>query len=151
MITLENWRSRMSEDLRLGDYSPKTQKSYLLAARQLVEWIGREPATWTEDDVRQYFLFLREKRRLSPSAINVALHGIRFFVRHTLVQDWPALELIRVARPKRLPVVLSREEVRAVLGAVRHPMRRMALTTIYGLGLRLGETLRLRARAHRFG
>ena len=144
MVTLDNWRSRMSEDLRLRDYSPKTQTSYLLAVRQLVDWVGREPATWTEDDIRQYFLYLREEKKASPSSINVALCGIRFFVRHTMGEDWPVLELIGVKRPKRLPVVLSRKEVRAVLKVVRDPMRRTMLTTIYGLGLRLGEALRLR-------
>jgi integrase len=143
MVTLDNWRSRMSEDLRLRDYSASTQEAYLLVVRQLVEWVGREPATWTEDDVRHYFLYLREDKKAAPSSINVALNGIRFFITHTLGEDWPVLELITVARRKSLPVVLSRQEVRAVLSVVRHPMRRMALTTIYALGLRLGEGLRL--------
>jgi site-specific recombinase XerD len=145
MITIDTWRARMSEDLRLRDYSERTQTSYLLAVRQLVEWLGREPATWTEDDIRRYFLYLREDKKASPSSINVALHGIRFFVRHTMGEDWPVLERIGVKRPKRLPVVLSRREVRTVLSVVREPMRRLMLTTIYGLGLRLGEALSLRA------
>ncbi|MCP5042330.1 MAG: tyrosine-type recombinase/integrase [bacterium] len=143
MITLETWRSRMSEDLRLRDYSPRTQEGYLLAARQFVDWVGREPETWTEDDVRGYFLYLREDKKLSPSSINVTLHALRFFVLHTLGHDWPVMELLRVHRPQKLPVVLSRKEVRAVLSVVRDPMRRMAFTTIYALGLRLGEALRL--------
>lgn len=145
MITLKNWRTRMSEDLRLADYSPRTQEAYLLAARQLVEWVGREPATWSEDDARRYFLYLREEKRLAPSSINVRLHGIRFFVAHTLGRDWSVLDLISVARTKKLPVVLSRPEVRKLLGVVRRPMYKIALTTIYGLGLRLGEALALRA------
>jgi len=144
MVTRDNWRSRMSEDLRLRDYSDKMQSSYLLAVRQLLQWLDREPATWTEDDIRRYFLYLREEKGAAPSSINVALHGIRFFVRHTLGEDWPVLELIGVKRPRRLPVVLSRPEVRTVLSVVRDPMRRTMLTTIYGLGLRLGEALRLR-------
>ncbi len=74
MITLENWRTRMSEDMRLCDYSPRTQEAYLLVARQLVEWVGGEPADWTEGDIRRYFLYLREDKKLSPSSINVALH-----------------------------------------------------------------------------
>ena len=52
MITLNNWRTRMSEDMRLCDYSPKTQQAHLLATRQLVEWVGREPADWAEEDIR---------------------------------------------------------------------------------------------------
>lgn len=143
-ITLDNWHARMSEDLRLRDYSERTQEGYLLVVRQLVQWLDREPALWTEQDIRRYFLFLREGKKAAPSSINVALHGIRFFVRHSMGLDWPVLELIGVKRPKRLPVVLSRKEVRTVLSVVRQPMRRVMLTTIYGLGLRLGEAQRLR-------
>ena len=69
--------------------------------------------------------------------------ALRFFFSHTLQRDWPVFELLRVNKPRMLPVVLSVGEVRTVLGAVRHPVRRMALSTIYALGLRLGEGLRL--------
>ena len=93
MITLDNWRTRMSADMRLCDYRPKAQQAYLLA-RQLVECVGQEPADWAEEDIRRYFLYLRENKKLAPSSINVRLHGIRFFVRRTLGQDWRVLELI---------------------------------------------------------
>ena len=56
-------------------------------------------------------------------------------------RDRPIFELLRVNKPRVLPVVLSRPEVRSLLGAVQHPVRRVALTTIYALGLRLGEGL----------
>lgn len=145
MITRDNCLERMSEDMRLRDYRPKTQRAYLWAVKQLVTWLDREPALWTEEDIRKFFLYLREEKKAAPSSINVILQGIRFFLRHTMELDWPVLEIIGVNLPRKLPVVLSRKEVRAVLSVVRDPMRRMALTTIYGLGLRLGETLRLRA------
>jgi site-specific recombinase XerD len=93
--------------------------------------------------VRSYFLYLREDEQLSPSSINLAVHALRFFFKHTLQRDWPVFELLRVHKPRMLPVVLSTSEVRAVLSAIRHPVRRMALLTIYALGLRLGEGLRL--------
>lgn len=145
MITRDNWRVRMSEDMRLRDYAAKTQQAYQLAVKQLVAWLDCEPTLWTGDDIRQYFLYLREEKQAAPSSINVALHGIRFFLRHTMGRDWPVLELIGVKLPRKLPVVLSRKEVRCILSVVRDPMRRMMLTTIYGLGLRLGEALRLQA------
>ena len=47
--------------------------AYLLATRQLVEWVGREPATWTEEDIRAYFLYLRDEAKLAPSSVNVRL------------------------------------------------------------------------------
>lgn len=145
MVTLENWRERMSEDMRLRDFRPRTQEAYLLAVRQFIERVAREPETFTDEDVRAYFLYLREERKLAPSSINIAVHAVRFFVMHTMQRDWNVLDLIRVNMPRSLPVVLSAGEVRAVLRAVRHPVRRMALTTIYALGLRLGEGLALEA------
>ncbi len=143
MVTLQNWRARMSEDMRLRDFRPRTQGSYLLAVRQFIDRVAREPETFTDDDVRAYFLYLREEKKLAPSSINIALHALRFFFIHTMQRDWAIFDLLRVNRPSTLPVVLSRTEVRAILGAVRNPVRRMALTTIYALGLRIGEGLAL--------
>ncbi len=145
MITLENWAERMSEDMRLHDFREKTQKSYALVVRQFLRHVEREPEEMTEDDLRGYFLYLREEKKAAPSSINVAVHGLRFFFIHTLQRDWPILDLIKAKQPKKLPVVLSEGEVRAVLGVVRQPVRRAALTAIYGLGLRLNEGLRLEA------
>ncbi|MBK6520796.1 MAG: tyrosine-type recombinase/integrase [Polyangiaceae bacterium] len=93
--------------------------------------------------MRRYFLYLRETKKLAPSSINIVVHALRFFLVHTLQRDWAILDLLRVNKPRTLPVVLSTRETRAVLGAVRHPVRRVALTTIYALGLRLNEGLAL--------
>jgi integrase/recombinase XerD len=143
MITFENWQTRMSEDMRLRDYRPRTREGYQLAVRLFLDWGKTEPYQLTEDQVRAYVLYLREQKKQAPSSINVAICGIRFFCTQTLAQDWPVFELLRVNKPRVLPTVLSTTEVHAVLAAVREPVRRMALCTIYGLGLRLGEALRL--------
>lgn len=145
MVQLTNWRERMSEDMRLRDFRARTQEGYLLAVRQFIEHYEREPETFTDDDVRAYFLYLREEKKLAPATINIAVHALRFFFIHTLQRDWAIFDLLRVNKPRILPVVLSRSEVRLILGAVRLPVRRMALTTIYALGLRLGEALGLEA------
>lgn len=145
MVTLQTWRERMSEDMRLRDFRPRTQEGYLLATRQFIDHVRREPDTFTDDDVRAYFLYLREDRKLAPSSINIAVHALRFFFIHTLQRDWAIFDLLRVHKPRMLPIVLSRGEVRTLLGAVHHPVRRMALATIYALGLRIGEGLSLEA------
>ncbi|MFI4931928.1 MAG: integron integrase, partial [Burkholderiales bacterium] len=111
-----------------------------------MEWVKRGPEALRDEDVRAYFLHLREGKKLAPSTINVAVHAqgaLRFFFLHTLQRDWSIFDLLRVNRPRLLPVVLSPAEVRAILGAVRHPVRRMALAAIYALGLRLNEGLSL--------
>jgi integrase/recombinase XerD len=143
MVTIDTWQARMSEDMRLRDFRPRTQEGYMAAARQFIEWIKRGPETATDKDVRAYFLYLREEKQLAPSTINVALHALRFFFIHTLQRDWQVFDVLRVHKPRMLPVVLSPSEVRLVLSGVRHPVRRMALATIYALGLRLNEGLSL--------
>lgn len=143
MVTLESWWARLSEDMRLRDFRPRTQEAYAFAVKQFVTHVQREPATYTQEDVRAYILHLREEKKLAPSSINVAVYALRFFFVHTLQHDWAVFDLLRVNMPRMLPVVLSTGEVRSVLNAVRHPVRRMALTTIYALGLRLGEGLAL--------
>jgi len=137
------WLLRMRDDMRLRDFRPRTQEAYELAARLLVRHVGRPPESLSEDDLRAYFLHLREVRKIAPSTLNVAVHGIRFLFMHTLGRDWAFFDLLRVNKPRTLPVVLATAEVRAVLAAVRHPVRRVALATIYALGLRLGEALAL--------
>jgi integrase/recombinase XerD len=133
----------MSEDMRLRDFRPRTQEGYALAVRLFLDWAKLEPEDLTEDVVRAYFLHLRDEKKQAPSSINIAVCALRFFFSHTMQRDWPVFELLRVHKPRLLPVVLSTTEVRTILGAVRHPVRRIALTTIYALGLRLGEGLRL--------
>lgn len=137
------WRERMSEDMRLSDFRQRTQEHYLGAATQFVKWLGRSPETVTDDDVRNYFLYLREDKQLSPSTIHVTLYGLQYLMQHTLQRTLPVFKLLRVNRPRLLPVVLSQPEVRSVLQVVRDPVRRMLLTSIYALGLRLGEGLSL--------
>jgi site-specific recombinase XerD len=133
----------MSEDLRLHDLRPRTIGAYLLAVRLFLERTGRAPEDASEQDVRRYVLHLRDECKQSPSTVNIAICALRFFFTHTLPREYEVFELMRVNRPRTLPAVLSRAEVHRVLGVVRHPVRRVALTSIYALGLRLGEGLRL--------
>ena len=142
-ITRNNWRARMTGDLRLADKAEATRRSYLLSTRQLFDWLEGEPELWDEDDVRRCLLF--RQPRVSPSTFNVNLNGIRFFLRTTLRRDWPLLDYVTAKRPWRLPVVLSRREVRSLIGVVRDPQKRTMLVTIYGLGLRHSEALALRS------
>lgn len=139
MVTNDTWLDRMSEDMRLRDFRPRTQEGYLAATRQFIDWLNRRPETAGEDDVRGYFLHLREDKKLAASSIHVMMYALRFFFTYTLRRELKVFELLRVNKPRLLPVVLSQPEVRSVLSVVREPVRRMALTTIYALGLRLNE------------
>jgi site-specific recombinase XerD len=134
-----DYRDRMTQDMKLRDLKPRTQEAYLQVVKQLVEHFGRHPDALTEEDLRSYFLYLREERRLAPSTVNQAVYGVRFLFEHTLGRTWSLFGILRVRHPLKLPVVLSTGEVRTLLAAIRLPVRRMALTTIYACGLRLDE------------
>lgn len=134
-------RQRMLEDLQLRGLSESTQEAYVRAVRQLAEHYGRPPDQITNEDLRQYFLHLRDVRGIAQSTLQVSLSALRFFYQYTLGKDLPTLELVRARREIKLPVVLSIAEVRQVLGCIRRLRYRACLSTIYSCGLRLREGL----------
>lgn len=129
----------MTEDMQLAGYSSKTQQAYVGAVRQLFAHFNCSPAQLTEEQLRQYFLYLANERRVSRPTATIALCGIKFFYQRTLHRDWTTLGLVRPRAEKKLPVVLSREEVHAILEQVHTPVYRACLKTIYSCGLRLRE------------
>ena len=136
-------RQRMIEDMQLRGLSEKTQESYLRAVRQLAEHYHKTPDLISEEELRQYFLYLKNVRQVSHSSCTVALCGIKFFYVRTLRREWPTLELVRSPREKKLPVVLSVAEVGQILGRVHRMKYRVCLGTLYSCGLRLQEGLHL--------
>jgi len=142
-------KQRMIEDMQLRGLAEKTQDAYLRAVRKLAEHYKRSPDQSSEEELRQYLLHLKNIKKVSQSTCAVTLNGIKFFYRHTLQREWPTLELARAPREKRLPVVLSREEVRLVLDCLRLPLYRVCLSTIYACGLRGGRRSASASRRHR--
>ena len=137
-------RKRMIEDLQLRGIGPLTQHRYVRAVQQLSEHYGKSPDTITEEELREYFLYLKNVKKWARSTSTIALCGIKFFYENTIRRDWPTLHLIRAERQKKLPVILSTGEVRRVLSSVRLLRYRACLTTIYSCGLRLQEGTHLR-------
>jgi len=132
-------RKRMIEDLQLKGYSPATQEAYLHAVCKLAGHYGKSPAEVSEEELRAYFLHLAQTERCARSTLKIAIAGIRFLFAITLQKPWPVLGLVRAGKEKKLPVVLSRAEVRTVLGCVRAPVYRACLSTVYACGLRISE------------
>lgn len=137
-------RKHMIEDMQLRGLSTRTQEHYVRVVADLARHFHRSPNQLNDQDLREYFLYLTNERKLSRSSTTIALCGIKFFYETTLHQQWPTLELVRPAPEYKLPAVLSRDEVRRILGAVQIPVYRVCLTTIYSCGLRLREGAHLR-------
>jgi site-specific recombinase XerD len=131
----------MSEDMQIRGYSPSTQRAYLWAVHELARHYHRSPDLLSEEELRSYFLHLARDARRSTSTLKISLAGIRFLYIRTLHRNWPALDLPRPRKEKRLPVVLSPAEVRAIVQQVRVPVYRFCLQLIYACGLRISEAV----------
>ena len=137
-------RQRMIECLQLRGLSERTQESYVRAVRQLAEHYHKSPDLISEEELRQYFLFIKNVKHYSRNTMTIAICGVRFFYQDTLNRSWTIFGIVRPAPEKKLPVILSVAEVRKVLSLIRLPRYRVCLSTIYSCGLRLQEGTNLR-------
>jgi integrase/recombinase XerD len=136
-------RARMIQDMEFRGLSVTTQRTYVEAIRALAGYYHKSPDQITEEELRAYFTHLTKTRRIADSTLKVQLSAIKFLFERTLHRPWPLLKLVRVKDRRRLPVILSVEEVRQLLGRVRRPLPRMALTMMYSCGLRVSEATHL--------
>jgi len=130
--------------VELKDFRPNTKKEYVRYLCKLAEHFQADPATLSQDQVREYFLFLRQHRHYGGSAMTVARASLRCFFQECVKHaDWTVFGELAIRRVEPLPVVLTREEVAAVLAAIREPRFRACLRLIYHCGLRVGEAVRI--------
>jgi site-specific recombinase XerD len=137
-------RKRMLEDLRVRNYSAKTQEIYIQHVARYATHFGRSPDQLTTEDIRTYLVHLIDVQRVSWSAFNQAVSALRFLYRVTLHRPDVVPEIPYPRKPRRLPTVLSQEEVARLLRAVRLPKYHAVLTTVYAAGLRISEVLALK-------
>lgn len=137
-------RDRMEQSMQLRHLSEKTIAAYLYHVREFTRYFGISPDQLGEEQVRQYLFYLFEEKKTSWSNVNVAYSGLRYFYRNVLLRDWNVRKIPRPKTEKRLPVILSKAEVEAILTAVDNLKYRTILTTIYSGGLRISEGCSLR-------
>jgi site-specific recombinase XerD len=136
----------MIECLQLRGLSERTQEAYVRAVRQLADHCHKSPDLITEEELGQYFLYIKNVKKYSRAASTIAICGIKFFYEKTLNREFTTLKLVRAPREQKLPVILSIEEVQTILRQVRLPRYRMCLSTIYSCGLRLQEGTHIQVR-----
>lgn len=136
-------RKKMIEDMQLRGLSKQTQERYVTSVRLLAEYYGKSPADLTDEQLRQYFLYLKNEKKYARSSSTVAICAIKFLYEQTLQQTWPTLTLIRSPQEHKVPVILSGQEVQRILGCLQRLQYRACLTTIYSCGLRLREATQL--------
>ena len=135
----------MDRELRIRGLAENTRRSYLDTMRCFVRHFMQPPDQLTAEDVKQYQLFLTKERRVAWSTFNVHVCAIRFFYRHVLPVPWDVEHIPYQRTGRRLPVVLSGEEVVALLDATTNLKHRAILMTLYSAGLRTSEAVHLRS------
>ncbi len=135
-------RQRMIEDMTLRKLSPKTQTAYLRAVKNFTRFLKRSPDTASAEDLRRYQLH-RVKQGISSGNLNATITGLTFFFETTLERPEVTTKLRHVHEPRKLPVILSLEEVTRLLQSAGGPKYQAALGVAYGAGLRANEVVHL--------
>ena len=135
-------RRRMLEDLSRYNYAPRTRQTYVAQIARLARHFGVSPDRLTREQVQEYQDLLASR---GVSWLPQAVAAMQFFYNKTLGRDWQITHSAR-RKAKRLPVVLTPEEVSRLLAAVESPKARMLLTVMYGCGLRISEAAGLEVR-----
>ena len=136
---------KAEERLRLKGYSGSTKKVYLNHMQQFARFSERSLARITEKDIKKYVLYLLEERELSHSFVNQAISAIKFLTREILKKEDFVVDLPRPKSEKKLPKVLSEDEVIKVIHALKNEKHKTILLLVYSAGLRVSEVVKLKA------
>jgi len=137
-------RKRMLEDLRIRNYAPATVSCYIRSVADFATHFNKPPDQLGPEEIRAWQLFLLNEKHVKLSTYIQAVCALRFFYRNTLNQK---IEIDRIPLPryeKKLPVILSKAEVKALLEAPKNLGHRAILATMYGAGLRVSEVTSLK-------
>lgn len=141
--TVSPLRQRMLDDMRMRKFGEKTQADYIRAVRNFTKYLGRAPDTATVEDLRNYQLHLVD-HGISPASLNSAISGLKFFFNVTLDRPELVAKMQPVHLPRKLPVILSPEEVKRLIAAAGNLKHQTALALAYATGLRVNEVVALK-------
>jgi integrase/recombinase XerD len=137
-------RQRMIEDMKIRNLAAATQISYLQHVSQFARYFGKSPDILGEEQIRAYQVHLTQEKKVAPATRIVAVSALRFLYKVTLHREWNMDEIIPTPKmPKKLPIILSPEEVLEFLGCLSNSKHRTILTICYAAGLRLSEAVAL--------
>jgi len=140
---MNDWYQRMVATLQLNGKGERTQQAYTRSVRMLSQFYDKTPDVISEPEFQEYFLHRKNVNHWSPKTMRICYCGIRFFYVNVLERNWHILSILRAQNERRLPAVLSVDEVRSVLAHVKTFHTHVYLSTVYSCGLRLHEGLDL--------
>ena len=140
---MTDWYDKTIQALQLNGKGERSQEAYARSVRMLIQFYGKTPDQITEQELQDYFLQRKNIDKWAPNTMRICYCGIRFFYEHVLQRNWHILGILRAQTERRLPAVLSVEEVRNLLAQVKTFQNYAYLSTVYSCGLRLHEGLYL--------
>jgi integrase/recombinase XerD len=136
--------NQMLMTMKLRNFSLKTIESYTHHIRSFYRLFEKPPDQMGSDEIKKYLYYLKEEKDASFSNLNIARCALKFLYQDVLGRKWDSFRIPSSKKERRLPQVLSREEVKALLNAIENFKHKVIIMTIYSAGLRLGETTHLK-------
>ena len=143
VLAISPLRQRLIDDMTLRRFSRETQRNYIRDVGRFATWLGRSPHTATAEDIRLFQIEQRDAGVPAPT-MNSIVAALRFFFTHTLDRPDLARKLVRTAHARKIPVVLTLEEMKRLLNATTCLKHQAALSVAYGAGLRVAEVSALK-------
>jgi integrase/recombinase XerD len=140
---MKDYFKRSMTALQLAGMSERTQAAYTRHVRKIVDFHHKTPDLITEDELEQYFLHRINVDEWSPNTMKICYCGIKFFFINVLKRDWHIFHILKAQTERRLPAVLTRDEIDSIFKKIQTPHNLTYLTTVYSCGLRLQEGLYL--------
>ena len=138
-------RHRMLDELQRRNYSPATTRGYILAIKQFAEYFGKSPERLGGEEIRQFELYLLKEKKLAPGTVEGRMSALRFLYKKVLKRrDIAYDDLVFPKVPRKLPAVLSPEEIARMIEAAPNLMHRTILMVLYGTGIRRTEASQLK-------
>ena len=141
---MTNYRKTLIKWMTLRGYAKATIKSYVSHLKQFYQWVGKQPDKTTPHDIEAFLLYLRNDRQLAQTTITQTYSGIKLFWEQVLLRDWPDQRIPRSKRRRKLPEVLSVNEVTQIITGTENVKHRTVLETMYATGVRLSEVVNIK-------
>ena len=138
-------REKMIRKMELRNLSKNTQRSYLQGVSGLAKYYTQSPDKMTKEMIEDYLLYLKKEKGNALTTIGSAINGMRFFYNHVIGDERLSPSCAFAKTPRKLPTVLSQEEIWSIINATDNMKHRLLLMTTYSAGLRASEVLALKA------
>ncbi len=140
----EKYLSKLQEDMALKNFTLSTQEDYFRFVKRFLDFTEKDAMSITYADIRKFIFHMKDEENKKPATINCYTAAIRFFFEYTLGYVWDSKKIPKMKCDRKLPVILTREQVEQLIDSTENYKHKAILAVIYSSGLRVSEACRLR-------